>query len=259
MRWGGHGLDRVGGPSKGGPRLLHFSDDTTVETDLVIGADGAFSRVRPAISPAVPPEYSGISFLEAWFSDVEARHPDIAELVGQGGAHAADGERGLFAQRNSDDRVRVYLIQRVPADWIVASGLTAADTDAIRALLLERYARWSPPYAPDDQQQRGPLCGSPDLRAARAAPLGAQSDGDPARRRRPPHAALGVGVNLAMLDASDLALALAGAATVDDAVHTYEKTMLARSAEMSLALEGGAEHLLATTFPPDFSDDEPLR
>ncbi|GAA3010150.1 2-polyprenyl-6-methoxyphenol hydroxylase-like FAD-dependent oxidoreductase [Streptomyces sp. KhCrAH-43] len=255
VRWG-HGLDRVGGPSKG-PRLLHFSDDTTVETDLVIGADGAFSRVRPAISPAVP-EYSGISFLEAWFSDVEARHPDIAELVGQGGAHAADGERGLFAQRNSDDRVRVYLIQRVPADWIVASGLTAADTDAIRALLLERYARWSPRMRRMISNNEGPYVDRPIF--ALPAPHHWEHSptvtllGDAAHLMPP----LGVGVNLAMLDASDLALALAGAATVDDAVHTYEKTMLARSAEMSLALEGGAEHLLATTFP-DFSDDEPLR
>lgn len=60
---------------------------------------------------------------------------------------------------------------------------------------------------------------------------------------------LGVGVNLAMLDASDLALAVANAATVDDAVHAYEKTMLPRSAEFAGALEGAAEHLLATQFP----------
>lgn len=62
VRWG-HGLDRVGGPAQG-PRLLHFTDGTTAETDLVVGADGAFSRVRPAVSRAVP-EYSGISILEA--------------------------------------------------------------------------------------------------------------------------------------------------------------------------------------------------
>lgn len=37
---------------------------------------------------------------------------------------------------------------------------------------------------------------------------------------------LGTGVNLAMLDASELALALANAATVDDAIRVYEKTML---------------------------------
>ena len=39
------------------------------------------------VSAAVP-QYTGVSFLEAWFDDVENRHPELAELVGQGGAHA---------------------------------------------------------------------------------------------------------------------------------------------------------------------------
>lgn len=253
VRWG-HGLDHVGGPAQG-PRLLHFADGTTAETDLVIGADGAFSRVRPAVSPAVP-EYSGVSFLEAWFSDVEARHPEIAELVGQGGAHAADGQRAVFAQRNSNDHIRVYLIQRVPADWIAASGLTPEDTDAIRALLLERYAHWSPRMKQMITDNDGPYVDRP----IHALPVPHTWEHDPtvtllgdAAHLMPP---LGVGVNLAMLDASDLALALANAATVDEAVHAYEKTMLPRSTETAQALEGAAEHLLRTEFP-DFTDDAP--
>ncbi len=56
IRWG-QALDAVDGPADG-PRHLRFADGTSVETDLVIGADGAFSRVRPAVSPAVP-RYTG--------------------------------------------------------------------------------------------------------------------------------------------------------------------------------------------------------
>jgi 2-polyprenyl-6-methoxyphenol hydroxylase-like FAD-dependent oxidoreductase len=56
---------------------------------------------------------------------------------------------------------------------------------------------------------------------------------------------LGVGVNLAMLDAGDLALALAHAADVDGALRAYEKTMLPRSVETARALEGRAEDLLS--------------
>jgi 2-polyprenyl-6-methoxyphenol hydroxylase-like FAD-dependent oxidoreductase len=56
---------------------------------------------------------------------------------------------------------------------------------------------------------------------------------------------LGVGVNLAMLDACELALALANHATVDDAVRAYEKTMLPRSADMQRLLDGRAEDLLS--------------
>ncbi len=85
-----------------------------------------------------------MSFLEAWFSDVEHRHPDIAALVGAVSAAAADGDRGLFAERNGGDWIRVYAIQRAPIDWIAASGLAADDTAGIRALLRDAYAAWSP-------------------------------------------------------------------------------------------------------------------
>ncbi|MFC4608950.1 FAD-dependent oxidoreductase [Streptomyces maoxianensis] len=252
VQWG-RGVESVSGPAQG-PRQLHFADGTTIETDLVIGADGAFSRVRPAVSPAVP-EYSGVSFLEAWFNDVENSHPEIAELVGQGGAHAADGERGMFAQRNGGNHIRVYLIQRVPIDWISQSGLTADDTDAIRALLLERYAHWSPQMQRLITDNDGPYIQRPIF----ALPVPHTWEHNPtvtllgdAAHLMPP---LGVGVNLAMLDASELALALAGSPTVDDAVRAYERTMVPRSTENAKILEGGADFLLSIELP-DFGDDE---
>lgn len=52
VRWG-HGLQAVSGPAEG-PRQLHFTDGTTIEADLVIGADGAWSTVRRALSTATP-------------------------------------------------------------------------------------------------------------------------------------------------------------------------------------------------------------
>ncbi|RJL22977.1 FAD-dependent oxidoreductase [Bailinhaonella thermotolerans] len=254
VRWG-HALTAISGPA-GGPRLLHFADGGTVETDLVIGADGAFSRVRPAVSPAVP-RYSGVSFLEAWFSDVDDRHPGISDLVGQGGAAAADGERGLFAQRNSGGHIRVYIIRRAPADWIDRNGLTTGDTEAIRALLLQEYAHWSPGLRRLITDNDGPYVDRP-IYALPAPHTWAHDPGvtllGDAAHLMPP---LGVGVNLAMLDASELALALAGAPTVGDALRAYERTMLPRSTETAKLLEGAAEHLLSTELPDFARDDTP--
>ncbi|WP_439680488.1 FAD-dependent oxidoreductase [Embleya sp. MST-111070] len=251
VRWG-HALDTIDGPADG-PRLLRFADGTTVEADLVIGADGAFSRVRPAISPAVP-AYIGMGFLEAHFSDVERRHPEIAALVGRGSAAAADGERAMFAQRNSGDHIRVYLIRQVPVDWIAASGRTVEDTEGIRALLLDEYADWSPGLRRmltdnDGRYVDRPLFALPVPHTWAHHPT-VTLLGDAAHLMPP----LGVGVNLAMLDAAELALALASAACVADAIRAYEKTMLPRSTAMAEALDGAAAGLLSAE---DSDDDRP--
>jgi 2-polyprenyl-6-methoxyphenol hydroxylase-like FAD-dependent oxidoreductase len=241
VRWH-QGVEQVSGPADG-PRQVRFLDGTTVEADLVIGADGAFSRVRPAVSPAVP-EYVGVSFLEAWFQDVSQAHPDLAALVGQGSASAADGDRCLFAQRNSGDHIRVYVIQRVAADWIAAAGLRADDTEGIRARLLDAFADWSPVMLRMITDNDGPYVDRPLF----ALPVPHTWTSMPtvtllgdAAHVMPP---LGVGANLAMLDGCELAIALAGSTTVGAAVETYERTMLPRSIDAARMLEHGADGLL---------------
>ncbi|SDH31008.1 2-polyprenyl-6-methoxyphenol hydroxylase [Lentzea fradiae] len=240
VQWG-RALQSVNGPTDG-PRRLHFSDGGTVETDLVIGADGAFSRVRPAVSSAVP-LYTGVNFLEARFDDVEKRHPGIAELVGHGLATGTDGERALAAQRNSGDHIRVYIVQRAPLHWISEAGLSIDDTAGLRAHLLDQFAGWSPEVLRLIADNDGPYVDRP-LFVLPAAHTWEHSPtatllGDAAHLMPP----VGVGVNLAMLDAYELAMALSRADTVGEAVRAYEETMLPRSAEWSTALDGAAGFL----------------
>ncbi|BCY13220.1 NAD(P)/FAD-dependent oxidoreductase [Actinoplanes sp. L3-i22] len=239
VKWG-HALASTDG------HVLNFKTGDAVETELVIGADGAFSRVRPVLSPAVP-QYTGVSFLEAWFDDVDNRHAEIAALVGQGGAHAADGERGLFAQRNSGGHIRVYIIRRNPAD------VTGLSTEELRAGLLAEFAGWSPGLRQLVSDNDGAYVDRPimvlPVEHTWAHRPGVTLLGDAAHLMPP----LGVGVNMAMLDASDLALALVGAATLDEGVRAYESIMLPRSAEIAKMLDGRAADLLDTDIP-DFGE-----
>lgn len=224
------------------PGGLTFADGTTRAFDLVIGADGAWSRVRRALT-GVRPEYSGVTFVELGLDDADRRHPDLAALTGQGTMMAKIDGKVLVAQRNSNGHIRCYAMFYAPEDW--AAGLDFADTAAVRAHLLERFAGWHPSLLGflrdvDGGFTHRPLHVLPVPHAWTHTP-GLTLLGDAAHLMPP----LGVGANLALLDGTELATALATAPSVDEAVRAYEAGMLPRSIETAKACATGLHDLLS--------------
>jgi hypothetical protein len=121
-------------------RLL-LDDGTSEDADLVVGADGAWSRIRPALSDATP-GYTGVTFIETGFDDCDTRHPALARMVGNGTLLATADGKALLAQRNSNGHIRVYVAFRAPHDWQVAADVESDDTAAVCAHLLKLFDGW---------------------------------------------------------------------------------------------------------------------
>ena len=229
VRWG-QALRAVEPSSDGGHDLV-FEDGTRERFDLVVGADGAWSRVRPLLSDAKP-EHTGVTFVEFGFDDAPTRHPRIAALVGQGKIFAVEDNKGLIAQLNGGGHIRAYAALRVAPDWMETCGIDFSDPAAARAGLLALFEGWSPDLLAlltDCEDSFIP-------RPLNTLPIGHRWDhrpgltliGDAAHLMSP---FSGEGVNLAMRDAHDLALAITGSKDWDAAVRDFEAVMFARAEE----------------------------
>lgn len=98
----------------GGARhALAFADGRSVSADLVVGADGAWSKVRPLLT-AVTPDYCGIAHVEMRLSDVRERHPDCAALVGPGIFFALSDQKALMA--HGGRHIHLGALLRAPED-----------------------------------------------------------------------------------------------------------------------------------------------
>ncbi|MCK7625218.1 FAD-dependent monooxygenase [Streptomyces sp. RS10V-4] len=242
VRWGA-AVETVT-PLGGGTSRVTLADGRTEDFDLVIGADGAWSRVRAAVT-GVQPWYTGVTFVESYVEDCDRRHPDLARLVGPGSLMAKEGGQALFAQRNGDGRIRVYAAFRAPEDW--HAGLDLTDPGAVREYLLARYADWDESLlalvrSGDGGYISRPLHALPVPHTWESVP-GLTLLGDAAHLMPP----LGVGANLAMQDGLELARALVTEASLEDAVRAYERVMLPRAAETAAACAEGLAHLLPPT------------
>jgi 2-polyprenyl-6-methoxyphenol hydroxylase-like FAD-dependent oxidoreductase len=92
-----------------------LADGPTVTTGLLVGADGAWSKVRPLVSGAEP-EYVGTVFIETYLYDADERHPATAKAVGAGGMFALTPGKGITAHREAGNILHTYVQLNRPVE-----------------------------------------------------------------------------------------------------------------------------------------------
>jgi 2-polyprenyl-6-methoxyphenol hydroxylase-like FAD-dependent oxidoreductase len=211
----------------GGRCELTFADGSTVSTELLVGADGAWSKVRPLLSDAQP-EYAGATFIETYLFDADVRHPATAEAVGGGAMSALTPGKGIVAHREAGNIIHTYVQLVRPAEW--TAGIDFTDPAAATARIAAEFDGWAPELTAliTDGET------APVPRMIYTLPTGHRWDRVPgvtllgdAAHLMPP---AGEGANLAMLDGAELGQAIAAhPGDVEAALTAYEEALFPRS------------------------------
>lgn len=210
---------------------LDLSSDGKATYDFVVGADGAWSRVRSMLTDVVP-VYTGAQYVSATLREATTKYPQLVDLVGSGTMMALGGGKGIMTHRGPQDSIRLYVAVKTPLEnWakeVGIGGKTAAEAKAV--LLGEEvgFGKW----ASELQELLTTACdeetsdhsGEPvDVLPLYMLPAGSRWEtkvgatlvGDAAHLMTP---WAGEGVNQALLDSLDLANVLGGVGQVDNVV-----------------------------------------
>ncbi|CCE10543.1 putative monooxygenase (fragment) [Bradyrhizobium sp. STM 3843] len=243
---------------------LTFADGSATTSDLLVGADGAWSNVRGLLSKSKP-EYVGTSFVETYLYDADMRHPAAAEAVGGGALFALAPGQGIFAHREAGNVIHAYIALNRPAAWFAGLDFSAATA---AAKIAAEFDGWAPALTALITNSET----TPVLRMLHALPTGHRWKRVPgvtlvgdAAHLAPP---AGEGANLAMLDGAELASAIATHPDATEAaLAAYEAAMFPRSESaaadahqtLALCLDDGTPFRLIEFFTNALASDRPAQ
>lgn len=230
-----------------GKYQVDFQDDTSIVSNILVGADGAWSKVRKVLTD-VKPEYAGTTFLDAYFYNVDEKYPETAKIIGSGSCFALSPNKGMTAHREPNDTIHTYIQLNCAEEWI--KNIDFSDKQASIDTISSQFEGWAPELLSlivDSETQIVPrrIYALPDKH--RWTPKsGITLIGDAAHFMAPS----GEGANLAMIDAYDLANAIENNYNnIDTAIEEYENKMYPRSEEEAIESHEALDNVLGQDSP----------
>jgi len=148
IKWGHKLISATSSTRSGHTEIeLDFGANDKQAFDLVIGADGAWSRVRNLLTD-VKPHYCGRQITTLTIRNFTKKYPHLVELVGPGTFFALGNRHGVAAQRGSQDSARLYIsITTSDENFATTSGLGNESAVSAKNKLLGDNAllgQWGP-------------------------------------------------------------------------------------------------------------------
>jgi 2-polyprenyl-6-methoxyphenol hydroxylase-like FAD-dependent oxidoreductase len=243
---------------------LAFANGTTATADIVIGADGANSKIRPLVTP-IRPFYSGVMVVEGAVYNAAQHAPRVSQLLQGGKIFALGDGKSLLLSTKGDGSLAFYIGFKAPETWAPDSGLDFQNAAHLQVWFREEFAGWASLW--EELFTAAPAACVP--RPQYCMPLTQTWPAQPnitllgdAAHLMPPYA--GEGVNMAMLDALELSNCFASSQfpSLQAAIAHYEQHMRQRAAAVAqetleqteaLHSHGALAHLVRL-----FSGSEPI-
>lgn len=135
-----------------GCRLLHvdpedlslvFEHGVERGFDLVVGADGARSNVRPLLTNAKP-LYSGVGGYNMRIPDAKSSHPYIYNCVKRGSMFVFSDGKVVMGQQMGDGSIYVTVWCVRDENWMEISPFDVWDGKAVKESLCREFSGWHP-------------------------------------------------------------------------------------------------------------------
>ena len=226
---------------------LTFKNRTTALADLVIGADGYRSTIRPYVTD-IKERYSGATIIQGEIDDPEKDCPDMYALVNKANLIAMGTGKTIAVQPRGDGGMTFYTASLYPENWTTTCGVDFNDNQNVYDYLVKFYADWDRVFyslfKASSHFVPRPLNYFP-LDQNWNAHSTITLIGDAAHLMPPS----GEGVNTAMLDALDLSDCVTNGEFNDlqAAIGAYEQRMRARAAELGQEALEGIKHFASPT------------